>query len=603
MPPFHRNRLVLTFLFFAALSTALSAEFAIPKPRKPVVEVSTFWSATGLKRNGVITLAVVLNIDKAWHINSNTAKPPFIPTAIEFIDGPSCLRSSTPVFPKGKSVQGAAGSAELFSGEIVAFVPFAASDCALTGRQEIKIRVKYQACDEKTCLLPAEVIKVVALDFVPDNTSVQTINAERFQGLAQQRETLNIPFFGFDFQIAPSRLWLLLLIAGIGGFLLNGTPCVLPLVPIKMMSLSRSAGNPQRCLILGAAMSLGVVVFWMALGLAVSSIAGFDATNKLFQFPAFTIGVGVIICLMAVGMSGLFTVRLPQWIYRANPSEDSLVGSFLLGIMTAILSTPCTAPFMGAAAAWAVTQPRTITLTTFAAIGSGMALPYLLLSAFPGLLRRVPRAGEASELIKQTMSLLMLAAASYFVGTGLAGVLAQPPDPPGQAYWWVVAFFIVAAGGWLFWRTFHLTRRAWPRMIFGSLGSLLLLAGLGSGIRLTRGSPIHWVYYTPERFAAARSQSKVVVLEFTAAWCLNCTALEQGVLHQSKVVSLLNSSKVVPMKVDITGNNPAGNQKLIEVGRRTIPYLIVYSPQGTSAFASDAYTVDQLTREINKLFP
>src|SRR4029453_19198183 len=114
---------------------------------------------------------------------------------------------------------------------------------------------------------------------------------------------------------------------------------------------------------------------------------------------------------------------------------------FLFGSMAAVLSTPCTAPFMGAAAAWATTQKAVITLTTFGAIAVGMPLPYLILSAFPVLVRRMPRTGPASALIKQTMGLLLLAAGAYFLGTGLAGLLATPPDPPTQAYCWAVAFF------------------------------------------------------------------------------------------------------------------------------------------------------------------
>src|SRR5688572_3719362 len=215
---------------------------------------------------------------------------------------------------------------------------------------------------------------------------------------------------------------------------------------------------------------------------------------------------------MAIGMCGLFSIRLPQWTYLINPSHESAGGSFVFGIMTAVLSTPCTAPFMGAAAAWSATQTPLITLSTFAAIGIGMALPYLLLSAFPSLVNRVPRAGPASELIKQVMGLLMLAAGAYFLGTGFAAVLAKPPDPPSQAYWWLVALLIVAAGVWLAWRSYRFASRLRQRIIFAAVGLIIAVVGAAIGVRFTQTSPINWIYYTPERLAEAQRQHKVVVI-------------------------------------------------------------------------------------------
>ena len=140
-------------------------------------------------------------------------------------------------------------------------------------------------------------------------------------------------------------------------------------------------------------MMAGIIFFWLVLGGLMAFVSGFTATNQLFQYPAFTITVGLIIGLMAIGMCGLFTIRLPGKLYMVNPKHDTVHGSFLFGIMTAVLSTPCTAPFMGAAAAWATTEPPGITMLVFAAIGLGMGAPYLILAAFPRLTDRMPKAG------------------------------------------------------------------------------------------------------------------------------------------------------------------------------------------------------------------
>lgn len=570
----------------------------------PVVRLSSYWSATGVKPGDSIVLALVLDIRAPYHINANRTKEGFIPTEVELVNPPAELRSSTPVFPPPEEIEFGVGQAKekipVFSGRTTIYIPMSATGTAAPGDHPLEVRVNYQACDDRTCLFPTGVTEKTTLRVSARGEDVQLINREIFAGLGERKQGLQIAFFGWDFTIEPSRLWLLLCVAAIGGMLLNFTPCVLPLIPIKIIGLSRAAGNRRRCFLLGLSLSGGVVAFWLGLAAAISSISGFDATNKLFQYPAFTIVVGLIICAMAVGMCGLFSIQLPQAVYRINPSQESTGGSFLFGIMTAVLSTPCTAPFMGAAAAWSATQRPAITLTTFGAIGVGMALPYLVLSSFPVLVHRMPRTGPASELIKQVMGLFMLAAGAYFLGTGLAGITARPPDPPTQAYWWLVAFFVAAGGAWLAWRTWRITPRLGPRLIFGSLGAIFILLAIGLGVRFTQGSPIDWVYYTPERLRQAQEQKKTVVLEFTAAWCLNCHALEQAVLHHPDIVRLLNAEGVAPVKVDITGNNVEGNRKLVEVGRRTIPYLVVYAPDGKEIFASDAYTVEQLAEAIRK---
>lgn len=595
---------VLAVVAFVQLPISILAQPPAFPAKEPVVKAAAFWSATGVKPGGEITLALALDIRKPYHINPNKTKDPFIPTTVEVVEAPNELRSSTPIFPEPETIDFGTGAGKeripVFTGRTVFYIPMAVTKAVKPGEHEIKIKVGYQACDDKQCLFPTDLTETVKLNVVEPSAKVEKTNVEMFQTLEQLKDRLNIAFFGWDFDIKPSNFILLLLVAAIGGFLLNFTPCVLPLIPIKIIGLSQAAGNRKRCFVLGLTMSVGVVAFWLALAAAISTVSGFNATNKLFQYPAFTIGVGLIIGAMAVGMCGLFSVRLPNWVYFLNPSHESAGGSFLFGIMSAVLSTPCTAPFMGAAAAWSATQTPTITLATFGAIGIGMALPYLILSAFPALVSRMPRAGPASELIKQVMGLLMLAAGAYFLGTGLAGVLAKPPDPPTQAYWWLVSLLIAAAGLWLVWRTWQLTAKMTKRMVFGAVGFVLIGVAAWIGLRFTRSSPIHWVYYTPQRLADAQKEGKVVVLEFTAAWCLNCHALEQAVLHDPRVVQALNGEKVAPIKVDITGNNPDGNQKLIDSGRRTIPYLVVYASDGKAIFSSDAYTVDQVLDAIEK---
>jgi thiol:disulfide interchange protein DsbD len=498
-----------------------------------------------------------------------------------------------------------------YTGTMVAFVPLTLPPDAPLGDTTVDLTVGYQACDETNCYPPTDVplsvpLRIAAADAGADGAQNEPELFAGFDlgafagGAAVERpaERLDMSAFGWQFSIDPggaTGMALLLLLAALGGLLLNFTPCVLPVLPLKVMGLSRAAGNPRRLFLLGVMMSLGVVAFWLLLGGAIAYVSGFSAISSLFQTGWFALVVGVVVAVMAVGMFGVFEVTLPQAVYRVRPDQETLHGSFLFGVLAAILATPCTAPFMGAAAAWAATREPAVTMATFAAIGIGMAAPYLALTARPSLLSSVPRSGPASVLLKQVMGLLMLAVATFFIGLSLASILQTPPDPPSRAYWWLVGFWVLAACVWAVVRTFRITSAPGTRAavtVTAALGALLTVVLIRD---LTGHGPIAWTYYTPERFESARAEGSVLVLDFTAEWCLNCRALESGVLNQPAVAEALAKPGVVPMRVDLTGDNPDGKAKLSELGWVGIPLLAVFGP-GTGYEEPQKY--DTYTQQV-----
>jgi thiol:disulfide interchange protein DsbD len=404
--------------------------------------------------------------------------------------------------------------------------------------------------------------------------------------------------FGWSFTFnprGPVGMTLLLLIAALGGLVLNFTPCVLPVIPIKIIGLSRASDDPRRLLVLGLAMSVGVVAFWIGLGSAIAFVAGFSAISSLFQTPWFAPFVGIVVAVMAGGMMGLFDFRLPQFFYKLDTGQESLPGSFAFGILTAVLSTPCTAPFMAGASAWAATQAPVTTLATFGAIGAGMALPYLLLSAQPGWVKKVPRTGPASVLVKQVMGILMLAVAAFFLGTSLSAWVQRPPDPPSRTYWWIVFGFILVACVWAAYRTFNITKSQRKRLVVVSTAAVVSIVSAMLAAAFSD-------HYTEQRFDEAARRGDVIVLDFTAEWCLNCKALEHGVLHREEVVALLNGPGVTPMRIDLTGDNPAGKAKLTELEWVGIPLLAIYGPEigYDEPIKYDSYTAGMVLEAVSR---
>jgi thiol:disulfide interchange protein DsbD len=578
-----------------------------------VVTAEAKWSMDAARPGDVVVLALVATIQPGFHINAGQSQlgpdSDNLPTEVTITRAPDWAVAESVRFPEAHPVETAGVETPGFDGEAIFFVAVQVAETAPPDAAlELDVELYYQACDHNECKLPKTLqLTTPALPIKAPGTAVTAVEPELFDAFERGvGAAVGFGLFGTTFNVDPSSptgLLLLLLVAALGGVLLNFTPCVLPVIPIKIISLSKVAENRRRSLWLGATMSLGVIAFWLGLAVAITAVSGFTATNELFQYPWFTITVGVVIALLAIGMCGLFSVRLPSFVYGIAPRQETAAGSFGLGVMTAILSTPCTAPFMGTAAVWAAGQQAGITLATFGAIGTGMALPYLVLAAAPGLVKKMPRSGPASQLIKEVMGLFLLAAGAYFIGTGLSGLLATPPDPPTKLHWWPVMGLCAGAGIWLAWRTLRLTRRALPRIAFGALGLLVAAGSVAALSGLTAKGPVDWVYYTEERFEQALQQGKVVVMDFTAEWCLNCKALEHNVLYRDEVAALLNSADVVPIKVDITGPNPAGKKMLQEAGSLTIPLLAIYKPgpyDREPVFKSDAYTPTQVIDQIKK---
>jgi thiol:disulfide interchange protein len=636
---------------------AASAPATQPAPKKfndsrKHVRLSALpWSASALP-GSIMPVAVIFDHDQGWHIHTSD---PVVPKSLADVTifktqiSPAAEKAgaSSPFepiianiqWPKTHTITIEMGDTPepytVYDGRAIAYVPVKIAKDTKPGDYNLTLLVTFQACDATSCLAPARNIPVtvpIRIDDPSIKTGIQIAGGPDFEGMSdnvlsgakpstissqpapgsaqtpQPSSSANttIGAFGLDFTLDPTSALgfiSLLALAFIGGIILNFTPCVLPVIPLKIMSLEKHAseqGGGSRNLLLGLVMAGGVVFFWLVLGIAIAGLAVLTSTNQLFQYPWFTIGVGVVIAVMAIAMTGLFLINLPAGVYNFAPKLDSIHGAFGFGIMTAVLSTPCTGPFMGSAAAAGATLGPARALLVFVVIGAGMASPYLALSAFPALAKKMPKAGPGSETLKQVLGLLMLAAAAFFIGTGVSGLLVKPPAPAPIGYWWAVAGLVAAAGLWTLIQTLRLARKSTTKALLSLLGVLTIVGAVYMGYALTRPGPISWVYYTPQVLNETQTSRKPVMIEFTAEWCINCKVLEKTVLHSDTVLNALKKSGVVPMKVDLTGNNDQGNELLNAYGRVTIPFLIVLDKQGKPVFQSDAYTPGDLAAALEK---
>jgi len=579
-------------------------------------------------------VAVVFDHQDKWHVHTNDPQVPkemgsFFAIATQIKpaipdDVPVTVLLDETHWPKPKTIEVSFGKEpalyDVFEGYAVAYIPIQIAEDAEAGTHDMTFSLQYQACDDKNCLRPVMGQKLtLALSISPDADDQAVLSQAAFRDLVEpfekeqdaEAETENgnesttqdeqesdetgvaSADTGSMWQM-PQSFVSTLLLAFVGGVVLNLMPCVLPVIPIKILGLVQAAPEPGKRISLGLMMCLGVLSFWVVLGVIIASLAGSRAISMLFGFWWFNMSLGLLIAILAIGMCGLFSIGLPKWVYKFSPKHDSYLGSFGFGIMTAVLATPCTGPFLGGAAATVLGTGPVAAFAVFASIGLGMAIPYFLLSAMPGLVEKLPRTGPASELIKQVLGLLMLAAAGFFIGVGVNALIHDGTKSVYQWYWWLSGGIVTIAAIWMLIRTIQITPRMIRRLGYGSVAVLLGLGSIATAYEATRPSNIQWVYYTPETFEQTLAQGNPIMLEFTADWCFNCKALERAVLETKSVVGALDKHDVVPMKVDLTGDFADGWAKLNEVDRLAIPLLVVFDPDGNEVFKQETYTVSQV---------
>lgn len=589
-------------------------------------------------------IAVVFDHAEKFHTNLNEPIVPaemagFVPTPTTIVPrGPEGLSFGRVQWPEPYAAKvdflftGVPIEYLVYSGKAVAFVPVRIADDAPAGEMTITVEIAYQACDDSICLRPEVVEREVTIRIDPQAAAATAPDAifSGFDpsvfadadawggslgpvGMAGDGVTKS-KFLGIV--AVPSSgsaggIALLALLAGAGGFVLNLTPCVLPVIPIKIMTISNHAGEHRgRALMLGLWMAAGVVAFWTALGVLATLVTAFTDPSRLFGYWWFTLGIGVLILAMGVGIMGVFQINLPQKVYAVNPKADSAHGSFLFGIMTAVLGLPCFGFVAGALLAGVAFMPPLLVVVIFASIGAGMALPYLVLAAKPGLLKKIPRTGPASELVKQIMGLLMIAAAAYFIGAGVLalfsgmGLTAKLPWWAKAVHWWAIGLAMGVAGVWLAVQTVRITRKAGPRVVFSLLALCFVVVGVGAAANRTEHLKNNfWVDYTPEALVSALDKGSVVVLDFTAEWCLNCKTLEATVLSRDPVKRELLGAGVVPMVADLTSTSAPGWDTLRALGQTGIPLLAVFTPESgpdNPSWMANAYTSDQVVRAIEQ---
>ena len=389
-----------------------------------------------------------------------------------------------------------------------------------------------------------------------------------------------------------------LVLAFLGGLILNLMPCVLPVIALKILGfVHQSSGSPAQTRKLGLVYGLGVVVSLLALAgvvVAVQKAGKLASWGMQFQNPQFVVVITTVVTLVALNLFGVFEVVLSGRALSAAGglmAREGVSGAFFNGVLAVVLATPCTAPFLSLALGYAFSQPPAVIALTFVMVAAGLALPYVVLSFFPQWLRFLPKPGAWMERFKVAMGFPMLATALWLLTLtaahfGATGVL------------WVGLFLVMVSVSVWVWGQF-VQRGSKRRGLAGAIALAFLAVGYVYALEvelnwrhpsqavkspgsLKQGKDgIDWQPWSAAAVDKARAEGRPVLVDFTADWCLTCQANKKTSLEIASVRQKLKETQAVALLGDYTLEDPAIAAELKRFERAGVPLVLVY-PKDTS---------------------
>jgi len=387
----------------------------------------------------------------------------------------------------------------------------------------------------------------------------------------------------------------------VGGLILNLMPCVLPVLGLKLMSFAQQSGQARQEIFrlnLWYCAGLYAVFFVLAtasvaanLGLAGSNLAW----GEQFTSTGFNVVMAGIVFAFALSFLGVWELPVPGFIgARAGrvQSQEGPAGSFLKGVLGTVLATPCSGPFLGPVFGFTLTQPTPVTYAVFGAIATGMALPYMLVGLFPGLVRFLPRPGAWMETLKEVLGFVMLGTV-VFLFTFLQ-------------HDWFVPTFALLVGIWAAcWWIGRGQEAGGGQVSVGRWVQAAGLVGLVGSLAFTFLGPvtsvIPWEPFSRERLADLRRRGATVLVDFSADWCMTCKYNLATAIETNRVKAEIERNRVVPLLADWTDGSPEIKAMLESLESRSIPVLALFPAAGPGDGPADPIVLRDLITESQVL--
>jgi thiol:disulfide interchange protein len=493
-----------------------------------------------------------------------------------------------PVFPRWEMFTDSADKrVEVYAGDFTVFVPItAAREQAAARPSDVQVLITGQACTSRICLRPFE------------QTLQRRVDWSRRDSWAKiELEAEGEPEIADETVAAPSRsVWFALALAFLAGLALNIMPCVWPVLPIVIMRIVDQAKEGKRqSVVMGLAFCAGILLFFAALATANIILQSFYdrslSWGDQLRNPIIVTALSLLLIVMALFMFGVFTFAIPSSIASKSGSGKGYIGSLGMGFLAAILSTPCSFGLLTVAFVWAQGQPLILGTLAIMVIGLGMAAPYVILTAVPGWLSRLPRGGRWMELFKQSLGFVLLIIAVKLIK-------AVPDANKINLLYFAV---ILSSGVWVWanWVSYgtKLSRKVWVR------GCTVLFVASAFWF-FFKPELVDWQNYDSSVIESARAEARPVLIKFTADWCTNCEIVDKFVYQRKDIARLIDKKGILAVKGDTTETTQAATLDLKNVYNEPgVPVTILLLPDRSEPVRLRALFFDDELRDLLESLP
>ena len=536
----------LLIAVFLATGSLVKGQDLAPLSRSSAqtVHVEYKQSVDRVVKGSTFQMAVLLRIDKGWHINSHRPTSEFlIPTTFE-LEPKEGLIVTDIRYPKGKSAK--LGFSEqpldVFEGTVSIFASIKVSEKFMAGSDTLRGKLRLQACNDQLCLAPSTINVSLPMMVTEATDKATSINAEifkeysstEFQADVQPQNELAAMFETKGSLVAFFAIFVI-------GLALNLTPCVYPMLTVTVSLFgTRTDVNPLRAFSKAIVYVLGIATMYSVLG--VTAALGGGLFGSWLQSPWVLGGIGVLMFVLALSSFGVYQIQMPYWLTSrlGGASTTGIVGLYLSGLVVGVFAAPCIGPPVIALMTFVGFKGDPLFgFWVFFILSLGLGLPYLVLGTFSGLMKKIPRSGDWLTWVEKIFGVVLTGGALFYFGLAAVPRLAIYVVPITAIVGGIYLGFLEPSGKTK--KTIHEIKLGFG--IVAIMFGLYLLNGL-------REQGISWEKYSEARLDIARENGQPVLMDFYADWCIPCLELDRKTFTHKDVIDA--TKDFVRLKVDLT---------------------------------------------------